>query len=382
MPDDGTRYPTLAERNGLCAHRVGTLAPVVRPQLHISWMIQNVTSGGLSIASCRERKRCTASNCDGVDARSATTQIAVGPLRLWTPPKGQAHRQGRCVARCAACGTLAHTSHHWKLASELRVCAVRIINKTAHSQMNMISWYPPIAFCSLSPVTMLRHMKPPPPFRSRAQARQDMCVASLFDNMTNGYYVDLASNDATYMSNTYLLDRVLSWRGVCIEPQRRYLEGYVNHRTCALVSSIISPERGVNFVESANGGFSGIRRRAARGAQNMSATARLDVVFRATDVPSVIDYMSLDIEGYEEIAMSTFPFDTHSMKLMTVERPGENLHRNLVHRGMCVSHNGAPWIDLMYLNRTLWHTPIPMPTACAVQKDVPKYVRAADLCRS
>ena len=100
----------------------------------------------------------------------------------------------------------------------------------------MISWYQIVVF-TLSPVTILRHMKPPPPFRSRAQARQDMCVASMFDNMTNGYYVDLASNDATRISNTYLLDRALSWRGVCIEPQHRYIEGYVHHRNVIVIGT-------------------------------------------------------------------------------------------------------------------------------------------------
>lgn len=89
--------------------------------------------------------------------------------------------------------------------------------------------------------------------------------------------------------------------------------------------------------------------------------------------------MSLDIEGYEDTAMSTFPFETHSIKLMTVERPGETLHRKLVHRGMCVSHNAAYWIDLMYINRTLWNTPIPM--ACKIKKKLPNYVHASDMCR-
>jgi hypothetical protein len=207
----------------------------------------------------------------------------------------------------------------------------------------------------------------------------------MFDNMTKGYYVDLASNDATRISNTYLLDRALSWRGVCIEPQHRYIDGYVHHRTCALALSIVSPDSSVNFVDTADGGFSGIEgydnKKSVKRAHK-SDTVRLDAIFKATNVPSVIDYMSLDIEGYENVAMSTFPFDTHSIKLMTVERPGEKLHRNLVHRGMCVSHNGARWVDLMYLNRTLWQAPFRIPTACAVVKNVPKYVQAADLCRS
>ena len=248
----------------------------------------------------------------------------------------------------------------------------------------MILWSE-FVLCALSPVTVLRHIKPPPPLRSTAQAQQDTCVASMHGNMTNGYYVDLASNDAIQLSNTYLLDRVLRWRGVCIEPQQRYIAGYVQHRTCTLASSIISPDDSVKFVDGAKHVLAGIEgydsKKGAKGVHKTSDTARIDSIFQMAEVPPVIDYMSLDVEGYETMAMSTFPFETRSIKLMTVERPGVTLHRDLVHRGMCVSHNGAPWIDLMYVNRTWWNTPIPMPSACQ-SNSLPTYVQASDMCRS
>ena len=47
--------------------------------------------------------------------------------------------------------------------------------------------------------------------------------------------------------------------------------------------------------------------------------SRLDTLFSINNVPKKIDYMSLDIEGYEFEALKTFPFMTHKCSLITVE---------------------------------------------------------------
>lgn len=46
-----------------------------------------------------------------------------------------------------------------------------------------------------------------------AQANQDTIVAVAFGNKSSGYYIDLAANDATYLSNTYNLERYHNWTG-------------------------------------------------------------------------------------------------------------------------------------------------------------------------
>lgn len=46
-----------------------------------------------------------------------------------------------------------------------------------------------------------------------AQARQDEIIAALYRNQTNLYFVDLAANNAVYLSNTLGLERNLQWRG-------------------------------------------------------------------------------------------------------------------------------------------------------------------------
>lgn len=62
------------------------------------------------------------------------------------------------------------------------------------------------------------------PHFSFAQARQDEVVLSLLKNQTNGYFVDLAANDATVLSNTYSLERYFGWQGLCVSTRTYYVQ--------------------------------------------------------------------------------------------------------------------------------------------------------------
>jgi hypothetical protein len=47
---------------------------------------------------------------------------------------------------------------------------------------------------------------------------------------------------------------------------------------------------------------------------------RLVKIFRHFNVPKVIDYLSLDVEGAEDFVMGTFPFSEYQSNVLTVER--------------------------------------------------------------
>jgi len=47
-----------------------------------------------------------------------------------------------------------------------------------------------------------------------SQTRQDRIVASLLRNKREGYFIDLAANDAVKLSNTLALERKFDWKGM------------------------------------------------------------------------------------------------------------------------------------------------------------------------
>ena len=206
----------------------------------------------------------------------------------------------------------------------------------------------------------LLHTLSRPQQRFPSEASQDKClVKEVFGRKVGGYYIDLASNDAVKASNTYALDRLYKWSGVCIEPQPTYLNGLMSHRTCAIAPLLIGTGSMVAFKESASPVYSRVVQRPELDVPNnettMKRTVPLRDVLKAVHAPRDIHYMSLDVEGFEYAVMQQFPFDEHRIHVMTVERPTPVLHRLLLSHNMCVLGNLAPFVDIMYANRSLLH---------------------------
>jgi hypothetical protein len=54
-------------------------------------------------------------------------------------------------------------------------------------------------------------------------------------------------------------------------------------------------------------------------------TVPLREILDRFEVPKHFDYLSLDVEGAEYLVMKDFPFDQYSMKILTIERPKQEL---------------------------------------------------------
>ena len=49
------------------------------------------------------------------------------------------------------------------------------------------------------------------------------------------FYIDLATNDYTDCSNTFVMDIYNNWNGICIEPNPRYLIGMIQFNCFLLI---------------------------------------------------------------------------------------------------------------------------------------------------
>jgi FkbM family methyltransferase len=157
-----------------------------------------------------------------------------------------------------------------------------------------------------------------------SQVGQDVTLLSIFENKFDGFFVDLASNHAQLLSNTLALERHLGWQGLCIEPNPRYHAAY-KERICTLVDAIAGKfdNEKISFVfDDALGGISGFDKTTTHNENGTKLqTVSLESIFKKMNVPTVINYMSLDVEGAELYVMSTFPFHKYRFDVITVERP-------------------------------------------------------------
>lgn len=174
--------------------------------------------------------------------------------------------------------------------------------------------------------------------RGKSQCMQDDLILALLFNKENGYFVDLAANDPVSLSNTFKLEQVANWKGICIEANPAYWRP-LSYRACHVVGAVIGESR----MEEVRFKFhEGTRRLPSGGIERADfdntpnhpktesktvplLTVPLQEILQRLNAPKVIDYFSLDVEGAESFIMNSFPFEEYRFRLLTVERPKQDL---------------------------------------------------------
>lgn len=207
----------------------------------------------------------------------------------------------------------------WR-ASDAATTTSRLPSKTTASQRNDSGWTSIDVFYGTR-----NHLD----LRNRtwfSQARQDELISALLRHKRNGYFIDLAANDAVDLSNSLALERRYDWQGLCIEPNPRYWKN-LTYRHCQTVGAIVGATRDEHvYFRFQAGEYGGI---AAEGFDNnarwqresvLQSTVTLHEIFQRYHVPREIDYLSLDVEGAETFIMMAFPLQDYRIKLITAER--------------------------------------------------------------
>lgn len=200
-----------------------------------------------------------------------------------------------------------------------------------------------------------------------SQLRQDEIIAHLFRYKRDGYFIDLAANDAVRISNTYALERHYDWTGLAIEPNAQYWSALA-YRKCDVVAAVVgnatravplrfrfphraAPQGGLIGDEFDNHDPVDGTHHQKHDEDQVRNTIPLVEIMERFHTPATIDYLSLDIEGSEWFVMQAFPFDRYRINTLTVERPDQRLVE-LLHRNGYVQ-----WKKLKQWGETLWvHT--------------------------
>lgn len=148
------------------------------------------------------------------------------------------------------------------------------------------------------------------PHRWYGQARQDEMVYALLRNKTNGFFIDLACNDATDLSNTFALETYYGWRGVCIEPNPIYWSNLTYRPGCTVIGAVVGAERmqevHFRFEAEEHGGIADHGfdngKRWQQSSQKRYTVTLLEILRERIPqgTPIDIDYLSLDVEGEKD----------------------------------------------------------------------------------
>jgi hypothetical protein len=195
-----------------------------------------------------------------------------------------------------------------------------------------------------------------------AQVHQDEVLIDLIGE--KGYFVDLAANDAKDFSNTLALERA-GWDGLCIEPNPAYWYG-LSHRKCKVAGALVGATKQQVSVKF-RGVYGGIigkldeklanRKKEPDSPVQQRYTAPLLELLQNFQVPHVIDYLSLDVEGAEHMIMKDFPFEEYAIRIMTVERPSKQLRQLLESKGFVFLKDLAWWGETLWAHKSTGFTP-------------------------
>lgn len=214
-----------------------------------------------------------------------------------------------------------------------------------------------------------------------SQVQQDLVVSTLLHHKRNGYFVDLAANDAVRISNTYALETNFGWQGLCLEPNPIYWPS-LSYRKCHTVGAVVGAEamRQVQFKypnrAGPKGGIVGKdfdNKQASKfGEDRPRFTVTLLEIFERFETPSTIDYLSLDIEGAEDYVMESFPFDRYRINVLTVERPSDKLRLLLERHDYILLKQLKNWGETVWVHRQV-ESSLDTKSALAIDTENYKY---------
>ena len=184
---------------------------------------------------------------------------------------------------------------------------------------------------------------------------------------SDGYFVEFGAADGIELSNTYMLEKTMNWRGALAEPRpafkerlRRNRVGYVSDK-CVWTRSDVE----IAFVAAHDAFMARIAsvvpqgefETASRGPEVAVRTISLEDLLKDAGSPPVIDYMSVDTEGSELDILSAFDFDTWTVRCLSVEHNfapvREELHQLLRHHGFRRNWTSFSAWDDWYVNERI-----------------------------
>jgi FkbM family methyltransferase len=191
-------------------------------------------------------------------------------------------------------------------------------------------------------------------------------IKDIFRSKRNGYFVDLAATDGIHENNTFVLEKKLGWKGICIEPNSLFYKKLKKNRKCHCINKVVSDKKKeIKFFE--NGGVGGIIgsnydnnfQKRSKIINKISNVRKIKIynavtlfsILKKYKAPKVIDYLSLDVEGAEADVLRKFPFKIYKFLTLSIERPPPLVNKLLFKNDYIFVKNHK--VDTFYIHKTL-----------------------------
>lgn len=192
------------------------------------------------------------------------------------------------------------------------------------------------------------------------RVNEEKLLCSFFGSR-KGFFLDVGANHPVAGSQTYVLEK-LGWSGICVEPQPKYVQLHEQLRKSKIVCCACGSPSQVGreltlYALEANASL----------VPNLVLYSALDQIKDSYSVPvdtidnilesnntEKLDFLSLDVEGFEMDVLAGFSINRWRPSLILVE---DHLYDHKVHR--LLKKNGYTLIRRTELN--MWYVPCDSP---------------------
>jgi FkbM family methyltransferase len=168
------------------------------------------------------------------------------------------------------------------------------------------------------------HVPPPIGRAFYGQYGQDAYVLrTIYKNKESGTFVDVGANHPVECSNSYLLE-LNGWSGLAVEPQTSLNRLWPEtRRTPCLDCAVGDESKDVVFIQASpeehgHSGVEGFNKVKRDASKHVVCQKTLDEILRDHGI-SEIDYLSIDVEGYEMSVLRGIDFSKSKIRLIGIE---------------------------------------------------------------
>jgi FkbM family methyltransferase len=166
---------------------------------------------------------------------------------------------------------------------------------------------------------------------SKSQFHQDLFVLSELNFKEGGYFVEFGATNGVDLSNSYLLEKNYSWKGILAEPARIWHKELRSNRQNSIIETSCvwkksnetlwfnetdSPELSTLDIFSDSDSNVDLRK---SGNKYQVSTISLGDLLEKHRAPKDIDYLSIDTEGSEFEILNSFNFDKYNIRIISCE---------------------------------------------------------------
>ena len=165
---------------------------------------------------------------------------------------------------------------------------------------------------------------------SKSQILQDLFVLNELDFKSHGFFVEFGATNGINFSNSYLLEKYFGWKGILVEPAKKWHKELRKHRSVNIDYHCVWRDSGrtLLFNETEIGEISTLDRfsksdqfskdRRTGKKYHVNTISLLDLLNKYK-APKIIDYLSIDTEGSEWEILKAFDFQSYKFRVITCE---------------------------------------------------------------